>query len=158
MKRWIVSLTLVHVVGLCLNPASANTANLNTLSINTTAQVSEAELTKKFNSILDEELAGDNVCVTASAAHRLNALMTSSAEKIVRAKAFARVPEAEKNMRIFAKALLATTAGESGRTRITSETIDGVMNRRSSGPTEPPEATGGGTGLGDLLCPLFPIC
>lgn len=150
MKRWIASVTLVLVVIelLCFSTPTAKTAKLDT-------QVSEAELTRKFNAILDEELSGGNVCVTTSAARRLNALMTSSAAKIVREQAFARVPEAEKNIRVFARTLLAAGTNESDRTRISPETIDGLMKRDT---TEPPESSGGPSGVRDLLCPLFPIC
>ena len=152
MKRWIANATLVLVVIglLSFSPSSAKPTQLD-------SQVSEAELTQKFNAILDEELSGDNVCVTTAATRRLNALMASSAANIVRAKASARVPEAEKNIRVFAKALLgAGTKEAAGRTRITPDIIDALLKR--GGPTEPPDSTGGPSGLGDLLCPLFPIC
>ncbi|HXQ69592.1 MAG TPA: hypothetical protein VN844_03865 [Pyrinomonadaceae bacterium] len=152
MKRWIASVTLVLVVIelLCFSTPTAKTAKLET-------QVSEAELTKKFNAILDGELSGDNVCVTTPAARRLNALMTSSAAKIVRENVFTRVPEAERNIRVFARTLLAAGDSESGRTRISPETIDGLM-KRGTGITEPPDAGGGSGRVSDLLCPLFPIC
>jgi hypothetical protein len=154
MKPRIVILTVIQLIGLlCLNAPSANTAAVHTPSLNTNAQISEAELTTKFNAILDAEFSGENVCVTISAARELNTLMKTSAQKIVNERAFNRVAEAEGNVRKFAKALL-KNGTQSGHTRITTEILGNIIST-----TEPPESTGGGVGdVRNLFCPLFPIC
>lgn len=155
MKSRIVILTVIQLIGLlCLNAPSANTAAVHTPSLNTNAQISEAELTTRFNAILDAELSGENVCVTISAARELNTLMATSARKIVNERAFDRVAEAEANVRKFAKVLL-KNGTQSGHTRITTEILASII----STTTEPPESTGGGVGdVRNLFCPLFPIC
>jgi len=153
MKPRIVVVTLVQVVGLlCFSALRADTAAIGTSSTPVNQQPSEAELTKRFNAILDKELSGENVCVTISAARELNALMTTAAQKVVSARAFDRVNEAEENVRKLAKALL-KNGTQAGQTRITSETIASLM----ASPTEPPDSAGG-PNVRDLFCPLFPIC
>lgn len=145
MKRWIAILALVQVSALIFfNASSANTANLDTCSINTAAQMSETELIKRFNDILDEELSGTNVCVTISAARQLSDLTRSGAAEVVKEKAFDRIPEAEKGMRKFAKELLANGTKESDRIRIRPETINSIMDIPRTSAT--------------AICPLFPIC
>ncbi len=150
MKRWIISLNLLQVLGLlCFNASPANTPGQR--AANTVQQVSEAELAERFNAILDEELSGDKVCVATSAARQLDALMKDSAATVVREKAFNRVTEAEKNIRAFAKALLEKGAAESGRVSISTFTITMVMHPRPSLPSP-------GQTKKSLFCPLFPIC
>lgn len=150
MKRWIASLMLVQILGLlCFTPSSANTP---------VSQVSESELTKKFNAIIDAELSGENICLTSSAARRLNTLMSNSASKIIKERAFNRVGEAEKNVKLFAQAILANGTQQSGRTRISEITIDQVTSKESS-TIEPPTTQGGGSEPARIsFCPLFPIC
>ena len=148
MKRWIAALTLLLM--LSLNTSSANT---DAISIQTGVQISQAELTKKFDDVLDKELSGENVCITASAARRLNSLMTASAAKIITAKAFDRVAEAERNIQVFAKVLRANGTQQSGATKITVDTINNVMSQG----VEPPENVGG-PAVRDIFCPLFPVC
>ena len=167
MKRRIHIVTVLQLIALlCLSGLPANTRAVGTSSTQGNQQPSEAELATRFNAILDKELSGEKVCVTISAARELNALMTAAAQKLVKAKAFDRVGEAEANVRKFAKALL-KNGTEAGVTRITHETIAGLMSATATTATEPPESaggpeTGGGRGprkgLGDLFCPLFPIC
>jgi hypothetical protein len=153
VKRRIVIMTVVQVIGLLyFNVLQANTAAIETSSIQGNQPISESELTRRFNTILDNELSGENVCVTVSGARRLNALMTTSAQKIISERAFNRVGEAETNIKKFAKTLL-KNATQSGRTRITPETIENTI-----GMTEPPESSGGPGEIRDLFCPLFPIC
>jgi hypothetical protein len=155
MKRWIASLMLVQILGLlCFTPSSANTP---------AAQISETLLTDKFNAIIDTELSGETVCLTPSASRQLNILMANSARKIIKERAFNRVAEAEKNIKEFAKVLLANGTQQSGRTRVTVDTIEEVTSRQppsNTGAIDPPDTVGGsseGGGKG-RFCPLFPIC
>ncbi len=150
MNRWIITLTLLQIPALL----SFNAPSANTAAIQTGVQISQAELTKKFDDILDKELAGENVCITPSAARRLHALMTNSAAKIITAKAFNRVGEAEQNIRVFAKVLRENGTQQSGATKITVDTIDNVVSQG----VEPPTNVGGGGSVRDVFCPLFPIC
>ena len=154
MKRRIAIVTVVQLSALlCFSLLQANTAAIETSSIQGNQPISEPELISRFNTVLDNELSGENVCVTVSAARQLNALMTASAQKIIREKVFNRVGEAETNIRKFARTLL-QSATQSGHTRITTETIEKII----SNTTESPESTGGGTNVRELFCPLFPLC
>lgn len=153
MKLRIALIAVVQLGLLYVNASSANTAATGTFSHNTNAQISEIELTKRFNAVLDKELSGENVCVTTSAARQLNVLMIASAQKIISEKAFNRVAEAEENIKKFAKVLL-TNGTQSGHTRITSDTVEQIISRS----TEPPTNEGGGNQVRDLFCPLFPLC
>ena len=161
MKLRIIIVTLVQVIGLlCFSALPADTAAIGTSSTQGNQQPSEAELTKRFNAILDKELSGEKVCVTISAARELNALMTTAAHKVISEKAFDRVGEAEENVRKLAKALL-KNGTQAGNTRITSETIASLMARATTTDTDPPESAGGpdsNASVRDLICPLFPIC
>lgn|GEM_PF-2916239 len=157
MKQRIVIVIVVQLIGLlCFNALQAKTSPIDTSSIQTNQQISEPELTKRFNAVLDKELSGENVCVTVSAAQRLNAMMTSAAQKVISEKAFDRVSEADKNVQKLAQTLLKNgtqvkNGTQAGRTRITVETIDSLF------ANEPPDSTGGNS-VRDLFCPLFPIC
>ena len=153
MKRRIAIVTVVQLIALlCFGVLQANTAAGETSSIQGNQPISEPELIGRFNAVLDKELSGENVCVTVSAARQLNALMTASAQKIIREKVFNRVGEAETNIKKFAATLL-QNATQAGHTRITTETIENIIRNT----TEPPESTGG-PNVRELFCPLFPLC
>src|SRR5689334_17317896 len=128
MRRRILIFTVLQLITLvCLSGLPGNTTAIGTSSTQGNQQPSEAELANRFNAVLDKELSGEKVCVTISAARELNALMTAAAQKLVKAKAFDRVGEAEANVRKFAKGLV-KNGTEAGVTRITHETIAGLMS------------------------------
>lgn len=151
MRLRIISLILTPALGLlCPNIFLASGAKPQSPQ-RAAAQVtpiSEADLTERFNRVLDKELSGANVCVAPSAARKLAELMKAAASRIVQTKAFGRVGEAEKNIQKLAGRLAAASPDGAGRVRITSETIDRMFEEA---PVKVDPSEGG-------LCPLFPIC
>lgn len=150
MKRQIISLVLVQVLGLLLPyTVSATETTLVFSSFKVVPRPSRAELTRRFNKILDEKLSEGNVCITLAAARQLNDLMRKSAAEIVRRKAFNQVKEAEKNIRLFAETLMTKGTISSDQIRITEATVNITLYGQRN-PHMP--------GFFDGLCPLFPIC
>jgi hypothetical protein len=153
MKLLIAGFTLMQILALLSsNTPFANRANLNTYTVNGLSKVSKAELTRRFNDILDKELSGKDVCVSTPAARQLNDLMSNAAATVVREKAFDKIPEAETNIKDLARRLQTGICaeddpGESTLIRITPYTINCTLHY-----------TGSRTSSSLSLCPLFPIC
>jgi hypothetical protein len=151
MKLRTVSLISTQVlVLLCINTFLAKPTLSSRPITQQVSQLSEAELTERFNKTLDKELSGANVCVATSAARKLAELMKTSATKIVQAKALGRVGEAEKNIQTFAERLIEDGTEAPGRIRITLDGIERTLSGKPPIRVDPSE--------GDDLCPLFPIC
>lgn len=149
MKRRIISFVLVQIFGL-LFPCtlSATGAKHVPSSSQAVQKFTEAELTEKFNKILDEKLSANNICITLRAARQLDELMREGAAEIVQKNQFDLVPEAEKNIRTFADTLLTKGTKHTGQIKITEATVFQTLH----GVPNPHFALFGG------LCPLFPIC
>lgn len=150
MRLRIIALLLTPVLGfLCPNVFFASGTNPPPprQAAAQVPQFSEAELTERFNKILDKELSVTNVCVAPPAARRLADLTKAAAAKIVRTKEFGRVGEVDNNIRALAKHLLEPGPDKSTLIRITPDDIDSAINQ---GAVDPSEGRG--------LCPLFPFC
>lgn len=115
-------------------------------------QFTQDELEQRFNAILARQLSADNVFLSFTAAVRLEDIVEKAARRIADNKSFEQLPDADKNLDKFARALRSRGAFSEGTiisTTTITDVLDGfqIQNPKSSDPQFIPG-----------VCPLFPIC
>jgi hypothetical protein len=146
-------LTLALIIGLaCLQvtraqetkPQSPGTQETKPQSL-TVQTFSAEDLTARFDKILGESLGAQGACLSYRAVRELQDLARRAALNIVQEKRFSELPQADVNLRLFARALVDEAKDSAVGPRISPETISRVLRRSSN-------ANPNG------VCPMFPIC